>query len=447
MLAKIWVVFIILLHYTWFDYFKVKNRKRSKEYLFLDIFALIAYVVFGKIVDLAVRGRVFANFFRIIEQYKFQLTLLIILLLFILLVAIYLTIRNFKNIRIFSHFLKNWSIEILQKHPNWIISSLLLLIMFFFVLRNFTGGNFYRFGLDQYTDSFILQGDSPWVILINFIFNLNNNVTILIYFAFIGVIYIFLKDNKTFYDYFFIFVAIGFSQFILDWEYIRLYILAIYSIFVSIGLVFVIVILSKKIDRKIIYFSFMFLLVMHLIVSNIFIQRERILPKIGIKEYIRPISENQYIAAGDYLKDKGAISIHSSSSIEYDSITAYYAKKVNAVLAQSVFIWKNMEITQESFEKIWNSFKTGQKITSFYKLKDPIYGSDYYFGRYIFNLNTRSITDRDVQKIVELTKMRFIVDSPLSEDKIEFFKSISPIKNKIYSSGNLEIYDLYYGRI
>ena len=107
---------------------------------------------------------------------------------------------------------------------------------------------------------------------------------------------------------------------------------------------------------------------------------------------------------------------------------------------------KISEIEQISFNDVLNNFKRGEKITGIYRLKDKIYGGYYYFGRYIYNLNKRGINENNVNEIIKLYNIRFVVDSPESEKKTEFFDSIQPIKNKVYSSNKITLYDLNNGR-
>ncbi|MBI2558010.1 hypothetical protein HYW20_01700 [Candidatus Woesearchaeota archaeon] len=440
------LVFVLAMHYLWFDIIKF-TKARKDTYLLLDILAFALYLSIFKITDLVLRGRLIVNMTRILDKYLFQITIIGGVFIVIVISLVYIIFKKFKNFNKLLKFIENKSFEIIKHRPQKIISFFLLLVMLFFLSRNFTGDNFYKFGFEHYTDSFIAKGTSPWVIMINFIFNLNNNVTILIYFAFIGIVYIFLKDNKNFYEYFLIFVIIGFSQFLLDWEYIRLYIIPIYAVFIGIGLTFVVKNASARFNKNTIYAVLVSILILHLIITNVFIQREFLLPKLNIVKERLPLAEKYYIQAGEYLKNKGDFSIHTSSSIDYDSKTAYYAGKYNSVLAQSILTEdKKYDIVKISFSKIVDTFKRGQKIGEIYNLKDPIFGSYYYHGRYIFNLNIREINNKDSIKIIGLYKIKYIVDSPESKKKTEFFDSMQHMKNKVYSSGQLYVYDLSKGK-
>ena len=444
----IWInlAFIILLHYFWFDYFQVLHKNRDESAIFYDMLIFLAYAIIAKIIDLIARGRLLVNLVNLLEKYSFQLVIISVLLAVVLVVVFFIIVKKFKNLGSFYNFFRIRSIQILKNYPSNIFSWFLLLVMFFLFSRNFTGDNFYRFGFSHYTDSFLLKGTSPWVILFNFILNLNNNVTILIYFAGIGAVYFFFKNNKTFYDYFFIFVALGFSQFLLDWEYVRLYILPVYAIFIAVGLAFVIGKASKLINKKILYISLVLLLAAHFAIANVFIQREYILPKFGIPNEEKTLPEKYFIAAGQYLSDKGDYSVHTSSSIDYDAKTAYYARKIISVLGQSITPWSDFRVEEITFDEIWTKFKNGEKITDIYRLEDPIYGGYYYFARHIYNLNKRMIGETTVDRIIALYKIRYVVDSPRDEGKNEFFQSLEPLKNRIYSSGELEIYDISSGR-
>jgi len=443
----IWIVevVLILLYFLLFDVILVKRR--TEVSLIFDIILFMIYGAASKAVDLGQRGRLFINLIRLLEQYYFQLILLGILLVIAAILSVFLIIKKFKSITYFVSYIKN-KIIVLIKKPEVVISWLLLLIMLSFITKNFTGDNFYTFGLEHYTESFLLKGNSPWIIMINFIINLNDNLTILIYFAFIGIIFLYLKNNKTFYNYFFIFVFMGFSQFLLDWEYIRLYMLPIYAILIGIGLTFVIRQLSLRFSRKMVYLFLIIIFLVHLVVGNVFIQREYFLSKSGLVETNNLIKENYFIELGNYLKDKGDISIHTSSLIEYDNKIGYYGKKVSAVAAQSVFTEnKNFTIKQVPFNEILDSFSNGQKVTGFYNLIDPIFGGNYYFGRHIYNINKMSINDRNAQKVISIYNITYIVDSPDSNIKTQFFESVEPIQNKVYSSGKLDLYDLKEGQI
>ena len=286
--------------------------------------------------------------------------------------------------------------------------------------------------------------------MINFIFNLNNNVSIFIYFVTIGILFLLWKTDKTFYDYFFIFVIIGFSQFILDWEYIRLYILPIYAILIGLGISFSLNYLTKNFGRRQIFIGFMVIFSIHLVITNIFIQREQILNQWGFVENQESIPEQYYIAAGEYLMQYSEpnTSIHTSSSIDFDRNTAYYSQKIMSVAAESIFVAdKNYEIEKRTFQNIWDSFMRGEKVRDAYHLKDLIFGSYYYTGRHISFLNGRTLGEGNVREVIDLYNIQYLMDGPSIQEKTRFFNSISVIKNKIYSSDLLTIYNLKGGRI
>ena len=440
-----WIIFVIIamLYYVFFDNIKALNR--PEKFLILDICLFIIYGISAKVIELLLRGRLQINLSRLLEKYSFQLIVFTAIMNIIIIIAIVLIIRKFKNLKNFYNFVSN-EINNFIKNPKILTSWILLLITLFLVSKNFTGDNFYTFGLEHYTNSYLLHGNSPWVIMINFIFNLNNNLTILIYFAGIGAIYLFLKKDKSFYDYFFIFVGMGFSQFLLDWEYIRLYMLPIYAIFIGIGLTFVLKKLSLRFSKNTLLVALIMLFTVHFVVGNIFIQREVILKNFDEVQF-STIPEPYFMAAGNYIKDKGDISIYTSSSNEYDGKTAYYAQKVNSVIAEITFPHgKELEIEQLSFQELLDDFNKGKKISQIYNLKDPLFDGYYYFGRYTNNLNIKEINNKDSKKIIDLYNISYMIDSPNSEKKTIFFESAQPIKNKVYSSGELDIYDLSEGR-
>jgi len=224
--------------------------------------------------------------------------------------------KSFKNV-----------INLTTKNFNRTLSILLFIVFIVYISKSFTGESIRTFGFEHYTKSFILEGTSPLIIFVNFIFNLNNSLSILIYFAAIGIISIFFKKNKSFFDYFLIFIAIGFAQFLLDWEYVRLYMTAIYAIFIGIGFTYFIEKLFKIRYKFIAPIILVILLSTHFLIGNIFVQREKILDRLGLQEKRNTIPELYFVTAGDFLKDDRDFSIHTSSSIVYDRKLAYYSEK------------------------------------------------------------------------------------------------------------------------
>ncbi len=441
----IWInlSFIILIYYFWFNLHK---NDRIEKLLFVDMLAYIGLFLIAKLIDLIIRGRLLVNLTRLLQEHSFQLSLIGIIAALILPVVVYFIIKHLRNMNKLLEVSIDRVMHLINDEPKKLLSWALLFVMFLYITKNFTGDNFYNFGLEHYTESFILKGDSPWVIMVNFIFSLNNNVTILIYFAFIGMIYLFLKNEKSFYDYFFIFIAIGFSQFLLDWEYIRLYMLPIYAIFMALGITVVVAFISAKMNKRLIYSILLILFILHLIISNVFIQREILLEKFGFINYDDSLPEKYSIESGRYLKDKGDVSIQGSGfKVEHKS--AFYSKKVESVLAENVFQeGRDYEISSITLSELWDSFWRGKKITGFYRLADPIYGGKYYVGRYTYNLNKRRISDPTVNKIMSFYNIKYIIDGKYVKIKTNFFNSAQPLKNKIYSSGELGIYDLNKGR-
>lgn len=444
----LWVGLVVVLscYYLWQNFFQLKRRKRTSEALFYDMMFYGFLFIISKVLDLLFRGRLIANIIRVWEKYSFQLSILMGIGFLLGIVAFVMFFKYRKRVGQLISVSQKKVFEFFTTKPERAVLIGLFTIMLLFISRNFTGDNFYRFGLSHYTSSFLLKGESPWVIMINFMLNLNNNITILIHFAAIGIVYLFLKKRRLFYDYFFIFVAIGFSQFLLDWEYIRLYIVPLYIILIAFGIIALVAFLSKILNKKIVASILIGLLILHFVIGNVFIQRERLLGGIDEVSY-SSVESPFFVALGGYLQDKGDFSIHTGASKTLESRVAYYSTKVDAVLAQSTFIDReNLHVDEISLQEVWKDFRKGKKIRQIYSLEDTIFGGDYYFGRHIGYLNNRPLTDPKVQEIVKRYNIKYIINDANQEGSHKFFLSFQDMKNKVYSSEKLELYDLTQGR-
>ncbi|MBT4647816.1 hypothetical protein HOC11_06125 [archaeon] len=338
----------------------------------------------------------------------------------------------------------------IQKRTNEAISVFLALVFLYMIYATFTGRSFVNMDKSHYFSSFLLQGESPIVVAINWIFNLNNNLSVLIIFAFIGIFSLFFKAVKTFYDYFFVFVILGFSQFIFEWEYIRLYMNPIYSLFIGIGITYTWTVLSKwKLSMRNIMTITVLLLTAHFIFSGIFVQRDFFIKKFLFYEEGFFAPEAYSKTAAKFLKSDETFSIITSSDYVRPGPLSFYANQIDAVNAQSMFINKEYDfnITKVDFSNIQDSLKRGEKIVGFYHLNDWILDGNYYHGKHIYSLINR-FNLKIAPIVIDDYKIKYLIDDEKvpAEEKNGYFLFIQPNNNLVYTNEYMSIYDLNRGK-
>ncbi len=448
-LVYLGVVLITGLYYLIFNF----RRKRNLHLVFIDFMVYIGVFVLGKAGDLLFRGRLLHHLEKLVPLWQnYQIWVIIVgsLLIGIGIVLVYIIgklkllgklIRALENIvdKMFIFF---------ETNPDRAISYGLLIILVLFTFSAFTTGGFLNIDTSHYETSFLIEGDSPLIILVNFLFNLNNNLTPLIWFSIFGILSLFLSHHKSVYHYFFIIVAIFFSQFIFDWEYVRLFMNHIYAIFTALGISAVVKFVVKLKPRLKKYGTILLIVVLliHFIGVNVFMGRE-VLEEVGLSKSIPRVSAEQYIEAGNYFEIPKQETIFTTKNLIRHQEIAFYGSLYDATITTSIFTsGKQYEITSLTFDELFNDLRQGQKLRQLYTLNDWITPGLYYYGRHIAYLTGRPITDRVSRQIIDEYYLRFVVDSNIISDPYLYYSDIKELKNRIYSSSQLDIYDLEKGR-
>jgi len=170
--------------------------------------------------------------------------------------------------------------------------------------------------------------------------------------------------------------------------------------------------------------------------------------KYNLQESYFKIHDKFYIEVGDYLNQPEAFSILSSKESIRNQRIAYYANKYDSVIGQSIFTnGITYNITSLTFNDIYEKWRRGDKVTNFYFLQEWIMGGGYYHGKHIYHLTTNSYFSLYIPRIINQYNIKYIVDSNIAKEKFKFFDSISPIKDKVYSSPKIELYHLERGLI
>ena len=452
-LMKDKIIFLGMSLAVLFLYFAFSFRKNSKaRFFFIPLY--LAILGTAKALDLFLRDRLLAHIGKYIilaQQYSTYLiigaAIILLVMILVLLFIRKLVFRLISRTGILMQRLGDSVVRLSETNPDKAISIGLFLVFSLLISMTFISGGFFKIDSSYYEDSFLLKGKSAPVILFNYLFNLNNNLTVLIWFAAFGIIYLFFTRHKTFYHFFFMFVCIFFSQFIFDWEYVRLFMNPIYAIIIGLGLAaFTSRIINSRF-RTIAAFLLVLFVGGHFLVSNIFMHREEFISRFDKGRINFKIPEELYIGAGDYLLNKGEEAVYSSSSYVRVSILAYYARKPEAFATQSIYLQSDLyNISKFSFSDIVDDVKKGRKIRQFFELQDWIFGSNYYSGRHIFYLGNHNFLDPFSVRILKDYKIKYIADSPQVQEKSELFESVVNLKNKLYSNPMVDIYDINKGR-
>jgi len=454
-MIRLKLYFLLLLGLALAYYFIFNYRKmRSIHFMFIDVVFYISFLVTAKALDLFARGRFIHHFNRymaMIHGYvlygAMAVLLLALILFFIFRRKIIETSRKFYawlESRLDPVFLY------IARNPEKSISIGLGLLFVSFLFMTFSSGGLFSIDDSHFRDSILLSGNSSLIVFVNFLLNLNNNLTILIWFSVFGLWYLFAKQHKEIYHYFFILVAIFFSQLILDWQYVRLYLNPIYAVYIALG----IVVLFRWFTRRKHWIRVTATVVLigifslHFIFSNAFMNRDVFMDVLGLEQSFERLPEPYYISAGEFLNtDTDNFSImYTHQSVRYQRV-AYYAKKPGAVMAQSIFIDdKPYNVTIITLDDVLEDIGNGNKIRQIFYLEDWIRGGNYYHGKHIYHLTINSFFGPHVKETLNEYNIDYIIDSDIAQDKFGFFDTVYSIKNKVYSNPRIDIYDLEQGR-
>ncbi len=451
---KIFIVFAVFC----LIYFSIANYRKLKDIhlVFIDFLIYSLALAGGKILDLYSRGRLFHYLPNILQNMSlFDMAYIVAIGLLLALVVVHMLRK--KLIGIISRplsFIERYVDRFFlffAKKPDFVLSTILFTLLLGSLFFTFTQGGVYNIDDTYFKSSFLISGESQWIVVLNFLFNLNNNLTILIWFSVFGLWYLFFSKHKTVYHYFFMLCAIFFAQLILDWQYVRLYLNPLYAVYIALGISFLVDVFSRfrKSIRITGTVALVIIFALHITFSTVFMHRDALFDELGLQPLER-VPEEYYAAAGYYLsfdETAGDFSIlNSKEDVRYQRV-AYYAGAIGAVSAQSVYTQdKPYNITSITFDEIKEDIQKGNKIQQAYTLNDWIFGKDYYHGKHIYRLTQSDLLDKHTKEILNSYNIRYMVDSDIAQEKFKIFESLQPIKNKVYANPRIDVYDMQKGR-
>lgn len=423
---------------------------RHTGYLNASFFIMPFFPIIEKIVDLTYRERLPVYHQRgmefINEYFNWYIFWALVALAIICLAVLAFILLRRKQIL-------SWGLNTFEENRHnltydRIVNIGLTLALLYFSIYTFSKGGFFNMDRDYYFSSLLLEGTSSITVFINFMLNLNNNLSILIWFIFPAFYFLVWKEGRSIHELFVYLSLMLLTQIMLDWEYARLFMNPIYATLIAYGIYHTASALAEKypLRRILVASGLVALLCVHMVFSTAFMHRDEVFEMAGISDKRFTIPEPEYIAAGTYLGRHDDFSIYGSDEAIRFQRVAYYAKTYEAVVAQSVYTDNaKLNIQPLGTEFFQDRFESGEKITSFYVMHDWLRGGNYYHGKHIFHLINNRWTDQYAVDTLDLYHIQYMLDNEHVTDKTPFFLSIRDYKNRIYDSPEIQIYALRGG--
>jgi hypothetical protein len=445
----------------------LKRYNESKKYIIIDAFIIFLVLSILKLLDLLRRHRFLINIIRLKENlltyyisifgktysdYLIIITIAIILFQILILIWIFylIILRHTKDLipYIDSIYLygKKFSKKVL-KNTNLYFWVIVLFLMTYWFFGSFFGQSDYSPSFGEYYESSLFSGSSPVIVFLNFIINFITTISPFSPLVIVSIIYIIFKKEKNIFELLIIFCLLGFSQFLIDKRYFRLFIIPIWSIFVGIGIYFVINYLFKKIkNRSKIKWIIVSLLIFNILLSFFILYRTYIITG------QQTITSNQKVDA--------LTKVIKEFNIK-NSIYASYGKQTNVKIFSrttlpgpdhNIYIFGNTsQIVPEkkTFSGMIDALKKGD-LKEMWVAPDWYFGGQYYWGKHGIHFLTHSYNDKYSKRIINDYNIGYYVydrgyeDDDLEEEKL--YTSIKFVKNKIYDNPTLSMWDIKRGR-
>lgn len=454
----VYILFFITL--IWPEYRRYSNgnliKYKSKlQVLFIAIiFGIVLF--FAKQMDLLFRGRLPDNLLRVFSGYyntKFLVLIYKIKNLAIVTVVIiavfaffYLLLKKNSKMREKAYLLFDRVCSRVMIKPKFYFSVLVLMVFAILFSSQFLGYSFYTPSEEEFAESLLFKGSSPIITFLNMTINYFTGTTLLLPFVVLGLVFLlFKKEEKSFAEVFLIIILLGFTPLLMDRSYTKAFVMPFFSLFAGIGLYAFFNFIAKLKYKKTVGLAVIIILTSSVIFSNVFINRDYFIKRTIYRE--NPLHEKN---AALFLKDAqtgGAIIVNNV--ITQVRITAYSGKP-DINFLEPIVEKKNSKgsIKPFSFSVIFNKLVHGEKITSFGKISDWIFGGTYYSGEHEYTINRFGYNDPKSKLIIENYDVRYSIWNKFrSSAQKNFHKSVSGIKNKIYDNPTVEIIDIEKGRL
>ncbi|NTV23479.1 MAG: hypothetical protein HGA85_03830 [Nanoarchaeota archaeon] len=257
-----------------------------------------------------------------------------------------------------------------------------------------------------------------------------------------GIVLIFLKADKEPSDVFLIFITLAFVNILVDKNYVKLFITPIMSLLAAYGLFHAYLFFRERVN-KVLMVSLMSLLLLICVAAAFVPQyREVILQKPSVLP-----ARDQYYSAGDYIRELDCNCSTVTTGELVAGVTIFAASGVPGG-SHNIYYYVNKSYLQTeavNFSHAFETLKSGEKLTGFWRLPDWIFGGEYYHGRHTVNLFQRDFRDKISRRIVnDYKEYYYIHDKELEEPA--FYQSMEPAMNRIYENSLISVHDLRKGR-
>lgn len=469
--AQLTIIFLIAGFGAWFYtkipyiWKKIKDHQHFKKhvhsryeknryFLLLDLSILFFLAVMVKLADLISRGRLGNNVQnRIFEPAQEILSSSVsdyifmgLFGLIILIALTYIALRAFFKINIlkksFELFHHHYH-AVFEKPEGYFLLALGLFTLLLFI-RQFFGASFYSPSISDFQSTDLISGTSPIVIFLNMIINYTTSSTPLFIFSFIGFIYLLVKKERNFSEWMLIFTFIGFSGILLDKRYIRMFIIPFWSIFIILGWFWAMSIIERRIIKNKVLPRILTFIMLLLIFVGAFSAHIRFEYFGGDKSFV---NYKPYWETGQYLRRQGddfstitteelaaGVVIFASSGVPGGSHNVYYYVDED-----------KLQVEAKTLNQVKNMLLNGQKVANIWFLEDWIFGGQYYVGRHALYLFGSPFISEVAETIIGDYNIKYYIHDK-EEDLNNFYRSLQPVKNKIYDNPYSNIHDIHRGR-
>ncbi|MFH0876268.1 MAG: hypothetical protein V1859_10105 [archaeon] len=433
--------------------FFINRYKNSKVKLFIEFFLVIFILALLKIIDLLNRKRLLINLERkllpmynaLLSFYSSKPTLSIVIFAVICVIAIFAIILLFVKRKKISSVLNNTSnliFDFITKDLDKSINIVLFIFMILFFVQQLFGSSFYTPELERFSNVEPLQGSNPFMLFVNFCINLITSVSILSPFLILGLFCLFFKRERNMITWFFILIFIGFSIILIDKNYVKLFFTPIYSIIITVGLLFLLQLITKF-NFKFIKFTVFFIILLIIVFTftsqfrDIFFSTNTVIP-----------IYKEYISTGEYIK---YLNCNCSTITTEENIAGVVIFSISGVPGGShnIYYYVNksyLKPTSLTFSELIDRIKRGDKLSTLWTLPDWIFGGSYYDGRHTLNIFGMNIYDEIASRIIrDYNEKYYIHDKTKTEPNI--YLSLVNTKNKIYDNPITNIYSFSDGVI
>ncbi|MBN2566870.1 hypothetical protein JXB02_02165 [Candidatus Woesearchaeota archaeon] len=424
----------------------------------LDIGILIGVLVIAKILDLISRNRLLINLNRMQESWMTRIdsvpwesvpawgfTAAIIISTLTLVVLIHL-IRNEMSkkklgfYKLLDHYTRR-TVRLALDKPDFYLSLVLVMVIIYFFVGQFVGSASYTPSLTDYYESQFLAGRSPPIIFFNFVLNYMTTVNLLVLLVPLGLLLLIFKKHKSFPEMFLLIITIGFSQFLIDKNYVRSFIIPLLSIYISIVLVKAYNYFMHR-ERKLTAASWLGVLIIATIVSsNVIIHREFFFNEPSVVYNYDEITASSTYINGLDLNSSILVDDGMLASVIIYAQTGIPSTPFNVLEFGDL---SKLKPIRRSNEEIKRMLLDGE-LKELWIIPDWITPGTYYWGRHGIFVYERSYTDPLVKKLMREYKEEYYIRDKYRKPT-NFFISIEPIKNKIYDNPAISMWDLQRGR-